>query len=132
MTKKEKIINVLENMGYKPQYDEEGDIIVRYQLKTLYILTSDDDEDSFVNIILPQFVEFEEGEETLYLATCNKLTREKQMVKVYVDQTFKNVSASYEFYYVNDEALEKNLDKAFGILGILRIIFRKSIMELSE
>lgn len=132
MTKKEQIINVLERMGYKPKIDKEGDIMLRYQLKTLFFLVNDDDEENFVNIILPQFAEIDDGEETLYLAACNKVTRGTRMVKVYVDQTFKNITASCEFYYANDESLEFNLQKSLSILAIIRTLYRNCIKELSE
>lgn len=132
MTKKEQIINVLERMGYKPKIDKEGDIMLRYQLKTLFFLVNDDDEENFVNIILPQFAEIDDGEETLYLAACNKVTRGTRMVKVYVDQTFKNITASCEFYYANDESLEFNLQKSLSILSIIRTLYRNCIKELSE
>ena len=132
MTKKEQIVNVLERMGYKPKIDKEGDIMLRYQLKTLFFLVNDDDEENFVNVILPQFAEIDDGEETLYLAACNKVTRGKRMVKVYVDQTFKNITASCEFYYANDESLEFNLQKSLSILSIIRTLYRNCIKELSE
>lgn len=132
MTKKEQIINVLERMGYKPKIDKEGDIMLRYQLKTLFFLVNDDDEENFVNVILPQFAEIDDGEETLYLAACNKVTRGTRMVKVYVDQTFKNITASCEFYYANEESLEFNLQKSLSILSIIRTLYRNCIKELSE
>lgn len=132
MTKKEQIINVLERMGYKPKIDKEGDIMLRYQLKNLFFLVNDDDEENFVNVILPQFAEIDDGEETLYLAACNKVTRGTRMVKVYVDQTFKNITASCEFYYANDESLEFNLQKSLSILSIIRTLYRNCIKELSE
>lgn len=132
MTKKEQIINVLERMGYKPKIDKEGDIMLRYQLKTLFFLVNDDDEENFVSVILPQFAEIDDGEETLYLAACNKVTRGTRMVKVYVDQTFKNITASCEFYYANDESLEFNLQKSLSILSIIRTLYRNCIKELSE
>lgn len=132
MTKKEQIVNVLERMGYKPKIDKEGDIMLRYQLKTLFFLVNDDDEENFVNVILPQFAEIDDGEETLYLAACNKVTRGTRMVKVYVDQTFKNITASCEFYYANDESLEFNLQKSLSILAIIRTLYRNCIKELSE
>lgn len=132
MTKKEQIVNVLERMGYKPKIDKEGDIMLRYQLKTLFFLVNDDDEENFVNVILPQFAEIDDGEETLYLAACNKVTRGTRMVKVYVDQTFKNITASCEFYYANDESLEFNLQKSLSILSIIRTLYRNGIKELSE
>ena len=45
MTKKELIMSTLEEkMGYCPEIDEDGDIKVAYQLKTIYVMTSEDDE----------------------------------------------------------------------------------------
>lgn len=132
MTKKEQIMNVLERMGYMPHYDDDGDIQLRYQLKHLFFLVSEDDEDKFVQILLPQFHEFVEGEDTLNLAVCNKLTRDTKMTKVFIDHTLRNISASCEFYYNSDESLEMCISKSLGILGIIRTAFFKCLRELSE
>ena len=59
--------------------------------------------------MLPQLHEIDEGQETLVLAVCNKMTRELKLAKVYIDQTFKNATATCEFFYVNEESLEQNL-----------------------
>lgn len=131
MNKKELILQTLENMGYKPEIDDEGDIMVCYQMKTIFVIAGDD-EDKYVVVLLPQFHEIADGEETLVLATCNKLTREVKLVKVFVDQTFKNVSASCEFFYANEESLKNCLDKSLQILGVVRSQFRKHKIELSE
>lgn len=131
MNKKELIIQILEKLGFKPEIDDDGDIMVRYQMKTIYVFVGDE-EDSYVAVLLPQFHEIEAGEETLVLATCNKMTRELKLAKVFVDHTFKNVSASCEFYYANEESLEHSLDKSLQMLGIVRSQFRKNKTELSE
>ena len=131
MNKKELILQTLEKMGYKPEIDEDGDILIRYQMKSIFVFVGDE-EDSYVAVLLPQFREIEEGEETLVLATCNKMTRELKLVKVFVDQTFKNVSASCEFFYANEESLENSLDKSLQMLGVVRSQFRKNKTELSE
>ena len=34
MTKQEKVVSILQSLGFKPQIDEEGDIFIRYQMKT--------------------------------------------------------------------------------------------------
>ncbi len=81
MTKKELIMSTLEEkMGYCPEVDEDGDIRVAYQLKTIYVMTGDDDE-QYVSVMLPQFHEIEDGKETLALAVCNKMTRELKLLK---------------------------------------------------
>lgn len=131
MTKKEQIMATLEKMGYRPELDNDGDILLRYQMKSIFVLTGDED-DSYVSVMLPQFHEIEEGKETLVLAVCNKMTRELKLAKVYVDQTFKNVSASCEFYYANEESLEQNLRQSLQLLGVVRTVLRKNMDELSE
>lgn len=131
MTKKEQIMATLEKMGYRPELDNDGDILLRYQMKSIFVLTGDED-DSYVSVMLPQFHEIEEGKETLVLAVCNKMTRELKLAKVYVDQTFKNVSATCEFYYANEESLEQNLSQSLQLLGVVRTVLRKNMDELSE
>lgn len=131
MTKKEQIMATLEKMGYRPELDNDGDILLRYQMKSIFVLTGDED-DSYVSVMLPQFHEIEEGKETLVLAVCNKMTRELKLVKVYVDQTFKNISATCEFYYANEESLEQNLRQSLQLLGVVRTVLRKNMDELSE
>lgn len=132
MTNKEQIYNVLERLGYKPQYDEDGDILMRYQLKLLLFLTQDDDEEHFVNVTLPQFSSVLEGQELLFLAACNKLTRETKMAKVFIDHTFKNVTATCEFFFDDEKTLEKNIIRVLRILSIMRTAYHDCIKEMSE
>lgn len=131
MNKKEMIVSILEKMGYNPEIDSDGDILFYYQIKTIYVLIGDEN-DSFVTMMLPQFHEIEDGEESLALAICNKMTREIKMAKVFVDQTFKSVSSTCEFYYANEESLEKNLHHSLQVLGVVRSAFRNNKEELSD
>lgn len=131
MTKKELIMSTLEEkMGYCPEIDEDGDIKVAYQLKTIYVMTSEDDE-PYVSVMLPQFHEIEDGKETLALAVCNKMSRELKFAKVYIDQTFKHITATCEFFYSGKKSLMQNLEKALELLGVVRTVFRNDMEELS-
>ena len=131
MTKKDLIMSTLEEkMGYCPEIDEDGDIKVAYQLKTIYVMTSEDDE-PYVSVMLPQFHEIEDGKETLALAVCNKMSRELKFAKVYIDQTFKHVTATCEFFYSGKKSLMQNLEKALELLGVVRTVFRNDMEELS-
>lgn len=133
MTKKEQIFALLGRMGYKPDYDEDGDITLMYQLKQLYFITNDDEDDKFVQLLFPQFHRLNDDEETkLALFACNKVTCESKLVKVYIDKTFTKVSASVEFYYTDDESLQMNVEKSLGVIGITRSAFEKSMKELSD
>lgn len=131
MTKKELVYSVLQKMGYNPNLDDEGDLVIRYQLKNIWVMVNDDD-DPYVSVILPQFHEFEEGNEMLVLATCNRVTRDVKLVKVYIDQTLKNVTASCEFYYTDEESMALELSNSLRLLGMIRSYFRKTMLELSE
>ena len=125
------ILKTLEKMGYSPEVDNDGDIMLHYQMKAIYVMTGDEDE-SYISMLLPQFYEWEDGMETLVLAVCNKMTRELKLVKVYIDQTFKNVSATCEFFYANEESLEQNLRNSLQMLGVVRTIFRNDMAELAD
>lgn len=54
MNKKELILKTLEKMGYSPELDGDGDIMLHYQMKAIYVLTGDEDE-PYVSMMLPQF-----------------------------------------------------------------------------
>lgn len=131
MTKKELVLLKLEELGYKPKYDDDGDIVMRYQMKYIYFITGNEG-DNYMTVILPQFAEIDGGDETITLVTCNKLTREFKLAKVYVDNTFKNVTASCEFFYSDDNNLKDNLHHSLNILGMVRSTFLKAKQELSE
>ncbi len=127
MTKHEIVVSVLQSLGFKPQIDDDGDIFVRYQMKTFYVMGTNSDDEDYLVVVFPQMYEVNEGEETKVLATCNKITREIKLAKVYIDQTLKNVSANCEFYYNGEESLKTCLDKAIEILGMVRSTFIKTI-----
>ena len=105
MNKKEMILSILEKKGYKPEIDNDGDILIRYQMKSIFVIVGNI-EDTYVSVLLPQFHEIVDGEEPLVLATCNKMTRDLKMVKVYVDQTFKKVSATCEFFFSDEKIFD--------------------------
>lgn len=132
MKKKELIMSTLEKMGYSPKIDDDGDIMVRYQLKFIYVLGDfENEDDSYLSLMLPQFYEIEDGQETLALAVCNKMTSELKIVKVFVDHTFKNVSASCEFFYANEESLELSIQHSLQVLSVVKSVFREDLAELS-
>ena len=127
MTKHEIVVSVLQSLGLKPQIDDDGDIFVRYQMKTFYVMGANSDDEDYLVVVFPQMYEVDEGEETKVLAACNKITREIKLAKVYIDQTLKNVSASCEFYYNGEESLKTCLDKSIEILGMVRLTFIKTL-----
>lgn len=131
MTKKEMILEAVGSLGYKPRVDDDGDICVRYQMKNIFFMTGSEEE-QYVTAILPQFQEVNEGEEALALAVCNKVNRDTKLAKVYIDQTFKSVSASCEFFYTDMESLKNNVEYTLVILGMVRSAYYNAREEFVE
>ncbi|MGM9714158.1 MAG: hypothetical protein ACI3Y5_08625 [Prevotella sp.] len=129
MTKKEMILEAIKSLGYKPIVDDDGDICIPYQMKNFYFLT-DDNEERYISALFPQFAEVNEGEETLTLAVCNKLTRDVKLAKVYIDKTLKNVTASCEFFFTDLESLKCSVANTLAILGMIRSAYRSAREEL--
>ena len=131
MKKADLIVNTLKRLGCRPYVDEDGDITFRYQLKPLYAMVGDEDE-PYVTLVQPYVYEIEHGEEIEVLATCNKLTRDVNLVKVYIDQTHQSVTASYEFFYSDASSLELSLKESLRLMGMIRTMFKQAKKELSE
>lgn len=129
MNKRELILRVIEGLGYKPQVDDDGDVKIRYQMKTIFVLVGDED-DTYTLLTMPNFCDVEDGAEHIALAVCNKLTRDLRLAKVYVDQTFKSVSANCEFYYTDEASLKLNIENSLKILGVVRTLYKKTQDEL--
>lgn len=125
------IVKVLDEMGFKLHEDEDGDLMFRYQMKNIYTVIGDESEQYLV-LVLPQFCELEDCEEHVALAVCNKMTRELKLAKIYVDHTFKNVSASCEFYYTDENSLKTNIENGLNVLGIVRTFYRTIRNEIID
>ena len=128
MTKQEMIMEAVACLGYAPQVDPDGDVLVRYQLKNMYVMVGAED-DPYVSVVLPQLAAVEGGGEKLALAICNKLTRDLKLAKLYLDHSLKSVSASCEFYYSDMENMTNSLQHALTILGLVTREYMKNQEE---
>ena len=131
MTKKEEIIAALKRMGYNPEIDEDGDVYLIYEMKAILFLM-DEDNESYCSVRLIKVYEMNEEDALKVLAACNKLNRERRVIKTYIEDDFKSISAAYEFYYDDEKSLDNNIEKALALLGIIRTLFRRTLVELSE
>lgn len=131
MNKKEMIVKVLEEMGFRPYVDEDGDVGFRFQLKTIFVLNSNESENYLV-LNMPQFYEIEDGDEAIALTACNKVTRELKLIKVYVDQNFKTISANSEFLYADEDSLVKNIEYSLEILSVVRRLYRRTFEDMKQ
>ena len=100
---KQLVMKVLKDMGYEPELDSDQDIRLCMEMKEFYFFMPDEEEECYVNIVLPQFTGIKEGKEILALATCNIMTRDMKLLKVYVEKNHESVSASCDFIYTDEE-----------------------------
>ena len=81
---KEKCLNYLREEGYCPTIDDDGDIKLKVQGLTMYIRTSDTD-DEFLKVWLPFIWSIENDNERAKLHwVANKLNREYKCGKIYL------------------------------------------------
>jgi len=86
----------LEEEGYRPTIDNDGDIVFKHEGGTFIILVRGEDDEYFI-LLYPNFWEIESDEELerAYLA-CNTANREQKVAKVWVREDRKNVNATLE------------------------------------
>lgn len=124
-------MKVFEDLGLNPKVDDDGDVMVRFQMKNIYALIGDEEE-KYVTLALPHFYDIDENELPLVFAVCNNLTRELKLCKVYVERTLKSVSAACEFFYTDEASARNVVENAMQVLSVLRTMFRKTKEELSS
>ncbi len=124
------IEETLTKMGVKYEYDEDGDLYIMYQMKYIYVVHSQ--EQKFILLAFSSFFEVEEGQEMQTLVVCNKITRENKLIKVFLNQSMRSVSASCEFFYTDRKSLENNIKKSLDIMSVARTLFKKTHRELSK
>ena len=131
MDKRESIISILEEKGFKPSVDNDGDVHIRYQMKHIFFLIGDNEE-PYVIAMFPQFLSVTEGDEGLVLAACNKITRIARVGKVYITENYRDVTATYEFWYTDEESLKMNIDRSLGFMSITRSALTNIIREMRD
>lgn len=125
-------MKVLKDMGYEPELDSDQDIRLCMEMKELYFFMPDEEEECYVNIVLPQFTGIKEGKEILALATCNIMTRDMKLLKVYVEKNHESVSASCEFIYTDEDSLKQNIVSSIEVMSIVKTLYRRKYAELEN
>ena len=105
----------LQEEGYRPSIDDDGDIMFKSQGSTLFIRTYNDD-DVYLKVMLPGFWSIESDQErakVYYVA--NKVASEYKVAKVNVIKD--NTYASYEiFISADDPQIKRIVGRLINIL----------------
>ena len=118
----EAIKKVLEEGKYKIQEENGEQITIRYQLNSIHIFPSSDD-DQFVSVLLPNFADVTEESYIDAVMRCHKLNEQMKQVKLY---TLNGVLiASAEFYYMEENDLAYQLEIALNSVVAAKVNYKK-------
>lgn len=119
---KDRIMSLMRDMGYNAEIDEDGDIRIVHEMKTMFVLEGPGDGMS-VNVIYPGFMSVDQTELPQTLFICNTVNRRMMFVKCYIEDDFENVTATCEFHFTADADLGESLQNAIAALGRVRSYF---------
>lgn len=118
----EMIKKVVEDGKYKVLEDDGEHITIRYQLNSIHLCPSEDD-DHFVSILLPNFADVTEENFPNVVMRCHKLNEQLKQVKLY---TIKDVIiAAAEFYYQGKKDLGYQFRRGLNSVIAAKVSYHK-------
>lgn len=127
-TLKERCLSILREEGYLPTIDDDGDIKLKVQGLTYYVITDTDDE-VYLRVWLPSFWSIENDQEFAKAHfVANKVNREYKVAKVTIAKNNDNTHAQCEmFISPDDPQLKRILLRLFNLLSSVRSDFAEGM-----
>ena len=132
MDKRSMVISVLEDMGYQPRVDSDGDVLFRFQMKHLSCARHPTGGKSLPRGHAAAVLRDERRRGDQGPHSLQQLTREVRLAKIYIDTNLTEVTASCEFFYSDEASLRLQLEHSLVILGRVRSVFRQALVEFEE
>lgn len=132
MTKAQKVANILTKLGLEPSILEDTFITFRFEMKYVYAVVEEKEEDNYTQVRFPNFYPVEQDEVVDCLLACNKCNRDLRQIKVFMNKEMTDIDASFEFSYTSDEELKEQLNHALFMIGYVRRGFMDALEELHE
>jgi hypothetical protein len=102
--------------GYRPQMDEDGDVIFKSEGLTFVIITEEEDEE-YVSLVLPNFWSIESEEELARaLKAANEVNRSIKAAKIFVRKDGKNTWAAVEMFVKSPESFNLVFERSLRAL----------------
>ena len=112
---------IIESWKYTILEDDGEHIIIRYQLNYIHICPNQEDE-SFVSILLPNFDDVTEENFSEIVMRCHKLNEKLKQIKFYTINDV--IIAASEFYYLGKEDLAFQMKLALNNLIEGKVSYR--------
>lgn len=123
MSKKyEQVRKAVEDGKYKILDDDDERITIRYQMNSIYICPSKED-DGFVAVLLTDFADVTADNLSEVMMKCHRLNREMKLAKLYIAKDV--IVASAEFYYIGRRDLAHQIKMALNCLVAAKVNYRR-------
>ncbi|GLW64028.1 hypothetical protein Arub01_22720 [Actinomadura rubrobrunea] len=119
-------MNLLQKEGFRPEVDDDGDIVFKFEGGWYYIFPGEDD--MYFHLIYPNFWPIESEEERARaLLAANEATRETKVAKVFLAGNGENVWATAELFCGDPSAVEPVLNRCLRAIGAAVHMFREKM-----
>ncbi len=126
----EKIKDLLEEEGFRPKVNDDGDVIFKYEGKT-YVVQFDEDDQYFIRVILPNFWVLEsDTEKAIATKTAYEITRQIKVAKVF--SVGDRMWSSAELFFPNEESIKPLFDRILSVVSEAAALFARKMHELRE
>lgn len=120
----EQIATEVESLGYKTQLDQDGNIHFVYQSKVIdVVLREYRDHSTCVRIFYPGLDSITDGNLVPCILTCNKVNRKIKLVKLFLDEKLKHVTAACESSSQNLEELRLFILEALRVFEFITTFY---------
>ncbi|RMG39081.1 MAG: hypothetical protein D6725_05955 [Planctomycetota bacterium] len=125
-------VSFLEEEGYRPHIDEDGDVVFKEEGRT-YFIDVDDSDEEFFRIVFPNFWEIESSEELArVIFAANYATMKTKVAKVYVRSDGKDTIASAELFFGDREQFKPVFHRAMAAIRAAVHSFVQKVREADD
>jgi len=125
-----KIKDFLEEEGFRPKFDDDGDIIFKYEGKT-FIIEFDDSDEHYLRLMLPNFWELESDyEKNQAIQVALEITKKIKVAKVFSVENC--IWSSAELFLPNEDSVKPIFSKIIGVVSTAATLFANRMNDLRE
>ncbi len=107
--------NFLREEGFLPRTDEDGDVIFKFEGRTLFISVQESDP-QYLRVVLPNFWEIDDEDELIQALKAGNEINRKIKVATIVIQSEKHVSTNAEMFIEREPDLEQYFLRTVKVL----------------
>lgn len=100
------VLGIIEDLGYQPKVDNDGNLVFKFQLKNIVVNVSEECH----NVIMGMALLSVEATETMQaLVIANELNLNLRYLRLALDSNFEYVYAVYNFIFFDEATAKKDI-----------------------